>query len=157
MVIARCAKGVTVAGETAKLEGPVDHIPVRAVFCLVSGEDDPGRHLRILAQLASCVEAEEFMKTWLAAEHEQDLKEVLLRNERFRTLRVRSGTPAEVLIGRALTEFMLPAGSAVALLGRSGKAVVPRGHMLIEDGDRLTIIGTQEALRELAFKFPEVD
>jgi hypothetical protein len=29
--------------------------------------------------------------------------------------------------------------------------------MLIEDGDRLTIIGTQEALRELAFKFPEVD
>ena len=29
--------------------------------------------------------------------------------------------------------------------------------MLIEDGDRLTIIGTQEALGELVFKVPEVE
>ena len=152
LVVARCRSGVTLE-PGRELAGP-DDVPVRAVFFLVSGESDPGRHLRILAQLASRVEDPGFLAAWLAAVGDQDLKEILLRDERFVTLRVRAGTATGALIGRAVNHLDLPGGSLVALIGRDGRSVAARGHMVVEDHDRLTVIGSPDALATLALRYP---
>ena len=126
---------------------------IRALFFLVSGKGDPGRHLRILAQLAARIEDDGFMPEWLADRHEQELKETLLRDDRFLSLRVRSGAKTEALIGRQLRDLTMPESALIALIRRRGQTIVPRGRTMINDGDRLTIIGDPIGLRELAVRW----
>jgi basic amino acid/polyamine antiporter, APA family len=155
LVLVRGRGGVRADGATSDLVGPNDAIPVQAVFCLVSSESDPGRHLRILAQLARRVDNERFLETWRTAPHEHELKESLLRDERFRTLVVRGGTATAALAGKSLREIEIPEGSLVALIGRGGRSIVPRGRTVLEEGDRLTVIGEPDSLRKLDERFPE--
>ena len=127
--------------------------PIRAIFFLVSGEADPGRHLRILAQLAGRVEDDEFMGEWLASRDELELKETLLRDDRFLSLQLVSGSKAEPLIGKALRELELPPGCLIALIRRYGETIVPRGRTVLREGDRLTIIGEPAGLRQLTQQY----
>ena len=126
---------------------------VHAVFMLVSGDRDPGRHLRILAQLAGRVEDPGFVREWLESADEQELKELLLRDDRFLSLRVHDGTSTGELIGRTLQDLAMPEGSLVAIIRRRGVSIVPRGATALMEGDRLTIIGDSAGLRELAARF----
>lgn len=153
LVLARCADGVRVDVEDPDMARQAQSVPIHAVFFLVSGEDDPGRHLRILAQLAGRVEDESFMPEWLANRHEQELKETLLRDDRFLSLRVTADTETEPLIGRALRELDLPPGCLVALIRRYGEMIVPRGRTVLREGDRLTVIGSPAGLRQLGQRY----
>lgn len=156
LAIVRCVRGLRADGleeVTGRWESGGDTI--RAVFLLASGDRDPGRHLRILAQLAGRVEDGRFMTEWLAAGHEQELKETLLRDDRFLSLTIRSPGPTEDLIGRALRELDMPEGSLVALIQRRGRTIVPRGRTMLEHGDRLTVIGEPQGLAELAARWGE--
>ena len=123
--------------------------PIHAFFFLVSPSENPGQHLRILAQIAGRVDDEDFLKDWLAANDEQELKEILLRDERFLSLRIRSNTPSSVLIGRSLGEIRMPEGSLVALIRRKGETIIPRGQTVLEEGDRLTVIGDTHGIEKL--------
>lgn len=154
LALVRCRDGieVDVSDEMAREAGDV---PIRAVFFLVSGERDPGQHLRILAQLAARSEDEAFMQRWLADRDEQELKETLLRDDRFLSLRVSAGTKSDALIGRPLQDLGMPEGALVALIHRRGQTIVPRGRTVINDGDRLTILGDPIRLRELASRYGE--
>lgn len=158
MVIVRCRTGVHVSEtETdAELVRRATAEPIRAVFFLVSGEADPGQHLRILAQIARRVDDRGFMAEWLANEDEQDLKETLLRDDRFLSLLVRSGARSEVLIGKALRELQMPEGALVALIRRRGVSIVPRGHTVLMDNDRLTIIGEPAGVVQMAEQYGEL-
>ncbi len=127
--------------------------PVHAVFCLVSSEEQPGRHLRILAQIAGRVDDDDFMDAWLAATHPQELKEVVLRDERMLALRLLRGTPSSGLIGHAMSELAMPEGTLVALIRRSGDFVVPRGGTILCEEDRLTIIGHPDGVQALRVRF----
>jgi NhaP-type Na+/H+ or K+/H+ antiporter/mannitol/fructose-specific phosphotransferase system IIA component (Ntr-type) len=51
--------------------------PVYALFFLVSPEAHPGRHLHLLAEVASRVDDEGFQEAWRAAEGEEGIKDVL--------------------------------------------------------------------------------
>jgi amino acid transporter/mannitol/fructose-specific phosphotransferase system IIA component (Ntr-type) len=127
--------------------------PIQALFFLVSPEEDPKQHLRILAQIAERVDDDDFMPSWLAARNEQVLKEILLRDERFLSLRLRSGTGGGELIGRALRDLDLPAGTLVALVRRRGHTLVPRGGTVLEERDRLTILGAPDDVRALRDRY----
>jgi hypothetical protein len=155
MVLVRCAAGVRIDLEDEDLARQTAETPLRAVFFLVSGETDPGRHLRILAQLAGRVEDESFMPEWLDSRHEQDLKETILRDDRFLSVRLWPGTKAESLIGHAIKELDLPPGCLVALIRRFGEMIVPQGRTVLREGDRLTIIGAPAGLRQLAERYAE--
>lgn len=154
LVLFRCRNGADFAGSLAvdpfsaeEAERP------RAVFVLVSGHKDPGQHLRILAHLAGRAEHERFMTDWLQAKDEQDLKEALLRDERFLSLVLETGSRAEELVGGALRDLRLPEGCLVALIRRRGELVVPRGGTVLELYDRLTIIGETTGLNSLRERF----
>ena len=115
--------------------------PVHCLFFLVSPEADPRLHLRILAGLAGRVEDDDFMPSWLGARNEQVLKEILLRDERFLSLRLIPGTPSGELIGKAVQQVPLPDNVLIAIIRRNGRITVPRGQTVLEEDDRLTLIG----------------
>jgi APA family basic amino acid/polyamine antiporter len=127
--------------------------PIHALFFLVSPRVDAGQHLRILAELAGRVDAEGFREGWRSARHEAELKEVLLRDERFLGLDLRPGTPAGSLAGRRVSELGLPAGTLVALVRRGGRTLVPSGSTTLEADDRLTILGEPDGIAALRARF----
>jgi len=123
--------------------------PIHAFFFLVSPKENPGQHLRILAQIAGRVDDENFIKDWLLAKDEQELKEILLRDERFLSIQIIKDKPSSILIGRSLGQIKMPEGSLVALIRRKGATLVPRGNTILLEGDRLTIIGDAYGIRQL--------
>lgn len=148
MVMVRSAAGVTVdVTDVHGVHAPEE--PIHALIFLLSPEDDPKRHLRILAQIAERVDDEDFMASWLGARNEQVLKEILLQDERYLSLRLRPDQPAAAWIGKALRELELPEGVLVALVRRQGRFLVPRGGTVLEAGDRLTILGGETEIRLL--------
>jgi amino acid transporter/mannitol/fructose-specific phosphotransferase system IIA component (Ntr-type) len=155
MVVVRCGGGVEIDVDSEELARRATQAPIHAMFLLVSGDRDPGQHLRILAHLAGRIEDEEFMDEWLQDRDEQDLKETLLRDERFLSLEIAAGSKTETLIGRALKDLHMPQGSLVALIRRSSRTIVPRGGTVLMERDRLTIIGEAAGLRELTKRYGE--
>ena len=154
MVLVRCPGGVEMDVDLAEGYGDRSE-PVQAVFFLVSPLDDPGQHLRILAQIAERVDREDFMEAWLSASNQQELKEAILRDDRLLTLTLEPGTPSESLIGRALKDILLSEGTLIALVRRGHDVVIPRGATVLRRGDRLTIIGEPAGLRALEERFKQ--
>jgi amino acid transporter/mannitol/fructose-specific phosphotransferase system IIA component (Ntr-type) len=160
MVIARSTSGVTI--DVGDVFGAVhEEESIHAIFFLVSPEDDPSQHLRLLAQLAGHVEKEGFMTKWLASETNQEMKEILLREDRFMSLQLAIGHPTEPLIDVPISLLSFPEDCLVAIIHRRGHMVVPRGSTVLEEGDQLTIIGDQRGIRSLKDRFqvgfPESD
>ncbi len=127
--------------------------PIHAFFYLISPNENPGQHLRILAQIAGRIDDENFLKDWLDASDEQELKEILLRDERFLSLRIRNNTPSSVFIGRSLKDIRMPEDCLVAVIRRRGETIVPRGLTVLLEGDRLTIIGDAQGIKQLNNKY----
>jgi len=123
--------------------------PIHAFFFLVSPKGNPGQHLRILAQIAGRVDEENFLRDWLLAKDEQELKEILLRDERFLSIKISKEKGSSILIGRSLGQIKMPKGSLVALIRRKGSTLVPRGNTVLHEGDRLTIIGDAYGIKQL--------
>tara|TARA_A100001037_G_scaffold294646_1_gene312701 strand:+ start:1100 stop:3190 length:2091 start_codon:yes stop_codon:yes gene_type:complete len=122
---------------------------LKAIFFLFSPSDDPSRHLRILAQIAEHVDLDSFESAWDEAANEQELKEVLLHDERFESLVVSPEGRTSALVGHPLREVELPDGVLIAMIRRGSHVHVPDGDTVLEAGDSLTIIGDADGLRAL--------
>jgi mannitol/fructose-specific phosphotransferase system IIA component (Ntr-type) len=129
--------------------------PVYAAFFLASPEDEPGLHLRILAQIAARVDDETFLLEWIEAADEQELKEVMLRDEHMCVLDVRPNHPSAVLIGHAIRDLALPETTLVAMIRRGSDFVVPHGSTTIELGDRLTVLGEPQGIIDLRHRYED--
>ena len=87
MVVVRCQSGLCIEFEEVEegdaapdgKDGPAKTQPVYALFFLVSPEAYPGRHLHLLAEIASRIDDDNFQDAWHHAEGEQAIKEVLLQ------------------------------------------------------------------------------
>lgn len=126
---------------------------VRALFFLVSPESDARQHLRMLAQIAERVDDEDFAAAWAAAPDERALRETLLREERFQSLRLSTEGATAPLVGRALRDVSIPPGCLVAVVHRDDEALIPRGDTVLRAGDRLTIIGEPDGIRALRARY----
>lgn len=153
MVLVRSGRPLAVDLGNRHLQVRATETGVQAAFIMVSGDRNPGRHLRILAQLAARMDDETFIGQWLDADDEQDLKETLLRDDRFLSITLTTGHASEGLIGKALRELDMPEGCLVALVRRYGVTMVPRGRTVLREGDRLTVIGEPAGLHELEAKY----
>ncbi len=149
MVLVRSNEGVHVI-----VNGPLTNFVdeeyfVKALFFLISPEDNPTQHLRILAKIAGRVEDDSFMEDWQRAFNEQELKETLLHDDRSISLIIKCGDASEEMIGKALREIRFPDGCLVALLHRGEQVIIPKGNFVFQEGDRLTIIGDAKSLIEI--------
>jgi amino acid transporter/mannitol/fructose-specific phosphotransferase system IIA component (Ntr-type) len=148
LVVVRSRQGISIdVGES--MPSKTSHRDVRAIFFLVSPVGDPALHLRILAQLAGCVEQEGFQDAWASARSHQALREVLLRDDRYLSLVLEPGSPAEAIAGFKIRDVAFPAGSLIALVRRGSRTLVPTGSLQLESDDRLTVIGDEEAIATL--------
>ena len=127
---------------------------IQAAFFLVSPEEPPGAHLRTLANIAGRIDEGDFLEAWLAAGSEQELQEVLLRNDRYLSLALRRDGPTAALVGQALRDVAFPDGTVVALLRRDGQSAVPRGSTVLQAGDRITLIGEADGIGALRAQYP---
>lgn len=148
LIIVRCKKGIdiNIKGDFWGEHKPDG--PIYAVFFLVSPEENPKQHLRILAKLAGRVDDRDFIDQWLKAKSEQELKELLLRDEHFISVKVKTGKRSEKLKGKALSQIQLPADTLIGMINRKGRVVVPKGSTVLEEDDRLTIIGEPNSIKE---------
>ncbi|MCH2141358.1 MAG: PTS sugar transporter subunit IIA, partial [Phycisphaerales bacterium] len=152
LVVVRSRRGMGI--EIGEALGPADsHRDVHAVFYLVSPIEDPALHLRLLAQLAGCVEQDGFKEAWLAARSHQALREVLLRDDRYLALVLESGTSAEEMAGREIRNCEFPPGCLIALVRRGSRTLVPSGSLELQVGDRLTIIGDEAGIAKLSAQY----
>ncbi len=147
MVLVRSRSGVIVPPD--EFHDRDEQKVVHALFFLVSPDRDPGQHLRILAQIAERVDHEDFMEAWLEAVDDQELREILLRDDQFLTVRLRQGDDSEPYIGKSLSDLSLPEGALVALVRRGTEVIIPKGALTLAEGDILTIIGDPETIREM--------
>jgi mannitol/fructose-specific phosphotransferase system IIA component (Ntr-type) len=122
---------------------------VHAAFFLVSAEEDPGQHLRMLAQLATRIDEADFMQHWLAAQSELQLREVFLRDDRYLSILITKDKPAWAWAGKELATIGLPEGCLVAAIRRNGKTLVPRGSTRLLAGDRMLVFGEPEVIAAL--------
>ena len=152
MVIARSKEGIAIDVGDA-FGGHHEEQSIHAIFFLVSPEDDPSQHLRLLAQLAGHVDKDGFMDLWLNASTNQEMKEILLREERFMSLHIDTGVATEKLIDFPIRDLGFPEDCLVALIHRRGQMVVPRGSTVIEKDDQLTIIGDEKGISSLKEQF----
>ncbi|GBD87114.1 putative amino acid permease YhdG [bacterium BMS3Abin03] len=153
MVIVRAAEGVHIKFRNPLTDFEEDEQDVHAIFFLISSEKDPTQHLRILAQIAGRVEEEGFEEEWRNAVDEQELKEALIHEDRCLSIIVDADEKTASLIGKALKEIRFPEGCLVAMLRRRGITIVPKGNTVLEDGDRLTIIGEPKGMKDLKKQF----
>jgi amino acid transporter/mannitol/fructose-specific phosphotransferase system IIA component (Ntr-type) len=148
LLLVRCREGVRVdPGTSPALGGELDG--VHAVFFLLSPEGEPGRHLRLLGHLAAHVDDPDFLARWLAARDETELRETLLREDRWVTLKVGEDPETAGWAGRSIRSLEFPVGTLVALVRRNGDGLVPDGSTELRTGDRLTVIGEPHALHRL--------
>jgi len=153
LVLVRSEKKIQIDIQDDALTDRVDDQDIHAVFFLVSPDGNPGQHLRILAQIATRVDEEDFRGEWAAASGEKELKEVLLRTEYFHTIDLEAGNKASHFIGRALQDTGLPQGILIALIRRDGINIVPQGDTVLLEGDHLTLIGNPEDLQKLRAEY----
>jgi amino acid transporter/mannitol/fructose-specific phosphotransferase system IIA component (Ntr-type) len=144
MVLVRTRAGMKLNVQEAPWQE--DNELIYAIFLLASPGEDPSQHLRTLAQIANSVDESEFIKDWLEAPDGTHLKELLMISERYLIMRIRSIDLTGSLVGTAIKDAGFPANSLVAFVRRGNDTIVPQGSTILQDGDRVTIIGDQPAL-----------
>ncbi len=154
LVMLRARSGIDAPVEDA-LTGVATSDKVVSLLLLVGGQTEPGVHLRMLAQIADRTDDEDFLPSWLAARGETELKEVLLRDDRFVHIAVTEGALSAELVGRTLPEARFPPGALVALVRRMDETFVPRAGDVFQMGDRLTVIGEPDAIDAVRVRFVE--
>lgn len=153
LVMVRVRKGVHIDIDEEFLGEEEANTPVHALFFVASPDANPGQHLRLLAQIAAHTDDERFIRHWLNARDEPELKELLLRDERFLSLHIKPDSKAAALRDRAIRDLNMPKGSLIALIHRGGEIIFPRGSTILKEGDRLTIIGEPIGIRKLAARY----
>ncbi len=148
MVLVRTRSGVDI-----DLSASFGHLeldePIQAFIFLVSPERNLGAHLRTVAQIASRVDQPSFFEEWMSVENDENLRQSILHDEHFEHIRIRADQPTRQLIGTMLRDANLPQGVLVALIRREHETFVPSSDTVLQDKDRLTIIGNPEALARL--------
>jgi len=147
MVLLQCCEGIDVDRNFIIPGMEQDHRPIHAIFFLISPRENPGQHLRILANIASHADDEHFMQKWLSASNEVALKRIFLLKEKpFLSIRLTANSDSAQLVGKYVRDLTLPEKCLIALIRRSGETLIPRGNTILLASDILTFIGDPFAM-----------
>ena len=122
---------------------------LHAIIYLVSSQEDTGQHLRMLAQIAEKVGVKNFIERWNNAEDEGEMREILLRDERFIRLVLKEEDDTNKFIGKMIKDVKLPGQSLITIIYRNGDSKIPHGITVLQGGDELSIIGNKEDINDL--------
>ncbi|KAA3606878.1 MAG: amino acid permease [Calditrichaeota bacterium] len=123
--------------------------PVQICVFLINSVEKPKQQLRMLSRLLDILEREDIVKTLLNMNSHREIKEYLLQNERFVSIKLLNGTPQEAMVGLQLKEIQLPKDVLIALVERDNKTFTPNGSTILLDNDILTILGEPKSISKL--------
>ncbi len=95
------------------------------------------------------IDSRHFLERWKKASNESELREILLRDERFINIVVTSDNNTRDLIGKKIMEIELPEESLITILKRNGKIKIPHGYTVVEEDDELSIIGEVDDIERI--------
>jgi Trk K+ transport system NAD-binding subunit len=147
MVIARAKDGLKI--DVIDVMGDELEQETFAIFLLVSPEENPGLHLRMLAELANRIDQDEFLNRWNEEPNSAHLKQLLINDGHYMTLSLKEENGSKKFIAKAIKDLRLPEGSLVAMIQRGNQRIVPSGGTILQEKDRLIIIGEPKVLLEL--------
>ncbi|MCM8525501.1 MAG: amino acid permease [Lentisphaeraceae bacterium] len=147
LVIARSVKGLNV--EVCDVLGDEVEQKTHAFFLLISPEEDPGQHLRMLAELANKIDKEDFLETWNDSSNSAHLKRILMNESRYFILKINKEDHTKDMIDKSLVSLKLPEGSLVAMVHRGKQVIIPRGNTVLQEGDKVIIIGEPNIVAKL--------
>ncbi len=153
MVLVRASEGIHIVFNNPLTDNEEEEQIVEAVFFLVSPDNDPSRHLRMLARIAGRVDEDSFHSDWTKAENQQQLRHSLLHNDNWICLTLQENGKTDQLIGKYLRDVRFPGSCLVALVNRHEETLIPRGDTRLEQNDRLTIIGDPKGIQKIHKQF----
>jgi mannitol/fructose-specific phosphotransferase system IIA component (Ntr-type) len=115
--------------------------PIYALFILISPEANPGQHLRLLAEIANRAEGVEFAGEWRYWSR-REIQSQFIHSEEIEEVIIGSGQIA----GSQIRDLDLPDECIIAFIERTGAMVVPHGDTQVERGDKVILLGHEEAL-----------
>jgi amino acid transporter/mannitol/fructose-specific phosphotransferase system IIA component (Ntr-type) len=152
MVLVRIKNGLVTGSEHFEDLGGQDGPSVKKLYAmifLVSSENRSSQHLRFLAHIVEMVDSEGFLKSWQDAKNKSELRQLMLRDERFISFTLERQNRTEKLIGKQLKDINLPGESLINLIKRDGKIKIPHGNTQLKEGDKVLIIGETDDINEL--------
>lgn len=124
-----------------ELEGTDE--PIYAVFVLVSPSGRPKQHLRFLAELAKRADQIDFAGTWRTLSDPQKIHKAFIRSQDY----VEVVYPEEKFHGKDIGDISIDRDCLIAIIKRNGELIVPHGDTELHAGDKLTIVGKKEAVK----------
>ena len=155
MVLVRSKQGITIDVFDPLTHEVEETLTVKGIFFLVSPEDNPTQHLRILAKIAGRVDDNDFAEKWENAKDAHELQEALLYDEQFLTLVVNNKTKTKSLVDAPVKAIEIPEGCLITNIRRGRQTIVPKGNTILKNNDRLIIMGEPEGIDILRKKFSE--
>jgi len=144
IILVRIKDGLLLNKLTEKKVNNANNQKLYAIIFFLSPKENSGQHLRILAHLAEMVGSKTFIERWNAAENEEEIKEILLRDERFIRLQLSKDNATGELIGKMIKDVDLPGESLITIIRSNNKIKIPHGITVLQEGDELSIIGEKE-------------
>ncbi|MFV1883439.1 MAG: amino acid permease [Balneola sp.] len=146
MILVRIKKGLNTSDLNYQEK---DGDKLYAILFFLSSENNTGQHLRMLAHIAQKVGGKKFLDRWNEAESEVEIREILLRDERFIRLTLNSDDDTKQFIGKMIKDIKLPGQSLITIIHRNDEIKIPHGITVLQDGDELSIIGDKEDIKDL--------
>lgn len=152
IVLVRLHEGIKIDVEHFEAESEeieAEEEVLNALIYMVSSSKKSGQHLRILAHLAEMIDSIDFHERWMEATDQAELREILLRDERFINITVSENSETAFMIGKKVKDLEMPGESLITIIKRKGEIIFPHGKTTIRKDDELSVIGEKLDIKEL--------
>ncbi len=149
MVLLQCRPGIVIDKNMQTPDTGYSSGRIHAIFFLVSPQENPGQHLRILANIAGHADDDRFIPDWLSASDEKQLKKLFLKDKNFLTIHIKTDSQTAPFIGKTIGSLELPENCLIAFILRMNKTIIPRGDTVLNEKDQITFIGEPDAIEQL--------
>jgi len=122
---------------------------VYAMLVLVSPADKPRQHLRFLAELANRAEQIDFAGHWRKLTDSDEIRKAFFHSDDH----VEIVYPSNKFEGKRIGDLSISRDCLIAIISRNGELIVPHGDTVLQTGDKLTIVGKEEAVKEVITLF----
>jgi Trk K+ transport system NAD-binding subunit len=90
-----------------------------------------------------------FLQRWVNAKNDEEIKEILLRDERFIKITLSPDNNTQQYIGKMIKEVSFPGQSLITIIRRNGEIKIPHGITVLQEDDELSVIGEVEDINEI--------
>lgn len=116
------------------------------IMVLICPRKPAGLDLRLAGHLAEVVQSVDFDPRWLAAKTDNEMNEILMRDDHFLHAPISDLGDLESYVGQPLSEIELPGSCLIAIIERDGDVIIAAPSETLQPGDYVAIIGEPEDL-----------